>query len=165
MQQPWRKTPTRCVWPRATDIWMKCGACCRFRIRVCNYQPLKWAVQYGYSEMMAELIPVSNIHRQGVLHECIEQAAVHGNAQCLDILLPYYAAALPSDVDINTIFKRTRIFVFLHFSHTRRSFLSGVCEHCGQTLALGSVQTVLNFSKTLRSRSLNNVYHCFIFFA
>lgn len=72
---------------------------------VYDYQPLIWAVYYGYTDILLELIPVSRIDRKGVLHELLDQAVVNEDAKSLEVLLPYYAATLPDDVDTTQIFK------------------------------------------------------------
>lgn len=71
---------------------------------VYDYQPLTWAVYYRYTDILRELVPVSDINRSGALHKLLDQAAVNGDAKSLEVLLPYYATTLPNDVYTHQIF-------------------------------------------------------------
>ena len=71
---------------------------------VYDYQPLTWAVYYRYTDILRELVPVSDINRSGALHKLLDQAAVNGDAKSLEVLLSYYAATLPNDVYTHQIF-------------------------------------------------------------
>lgn len=69
---------------------------------VYNYQPLTWAVYYRYTDILRELVPVSDIHRSGALQSLLEQTAVNGDVPSLKLLLSYHQSAC-SDVCFNKI--------------------------------------------------------------
>lgn len=69
---------------------------------VYNYQPLTWAVHYRYTDILRELIPVSDINRSGALQRLLEQTAVNGDVPSLKLLLSYHQTVC-SDVCFNTI--------------------------------------------------------------
>lgn len=74
---------------------------------VYDYLPVTWAARYGYTEILQELIPVSQIERPGALASLMLWTAFEGHTECLNVLTPYTATI---EVDLNAVFKQAAIY-------------------------------------------------------